>query len=67
VPEHQAVHRGGVRADDAHAAPSAPFEAHRVDGWLVLRERVERSARSAARLDALVAEAARLRGAPAPV
>ena len=40
--------------------PAAPFEAAVGDGWLVVSERVDASGRSAARLDALTAEAARL-------
>lgn len=41
-------------------SPTAPFEASAGDGWLVVSERVNASGRSAARLDALAAEAARL-------
>jgi hypothetical protein len=45
---------------DQWPTPTAPFESWAADGWLVVSDRVDASGRSAARLDALAAEAARL-------
>jgi hypothetical protein len=50
-----------VRAPDDDAEPAPPFAAHRADGLLFVYQRVTAAGRSAAGLDALAAEAARLR------
>ena len=44
---------------EPQARPRAPLDAHRVDDWLVVREQVDRTGRSAERLGALAAEEAR--------
>ena len=43
---------------------AAPFDVAAAEGWLLVSERVDASGRSAARLDALAAEAARLADRP---